>query len=64
MRDQIFDWLRREHSDPGQRTVMAIARFMRMDEHIVRQELATMLLRGAVRLEITDGLPTYVPTAS
>ena len=62
MRDQILDWLRREHSDPAQRTAMATAQFLRVDEGIVRQELATMLLRGAIRLVIVDRLPTYVST--
>ena len=62
MGDQILDWLRREHSDPTQRTPMATAAFLRVDESAVRRELATMLLNGAVRLEIIDGLPTYVPT--
>ena len=63
MRDQILDWLRREHSDPGQRTAMATATFLRVDESAVRQELATMLLSGEVQLVIIDRLPTYVPTS-
>ena len=62
MRDQILDWLRRDHSDPTQRTPKAIATYLRVDEDVVRRELATMLVDSAVRLEITDGLPTYVPT--
>ena len=41
---------------------MATATFLRVDENVVRRELATMLLDGTVRLEIIEGRATYVPT--